>query len=789
MLHSALSRKFKSAILGGVCVSLICAHPALAQTTPEPSIPTGAEDEEGVVVEDANANADDQSIVVTAQRREERLNDVGISVVAVSGDQLVNRGIENPIDLVKIVPGLTAAETPYGTPVLTLRGVGFYESSLAGSSPVSAYIDEIPLPYSRMAAGSMLDLQRVEVLKGPQGTLYGQNSTGGAINFIANKPTDHFTAGFDASYGRFDDVDLQGFVSGPVTSTIRARLAVRTNHADDWQKSVSRDDEMGETHFWTGRMLVDWELSPRLNVQLNLNGFIDKSDTQAFAATGFFPNNPLAVTPAELAASLTPPGNNRLADWDADKEFERDNNFYQLASKLTYELADWADLILLAAYQDYRQDQMVDADATNSETATSTQDGYIKSFSTEARLQGSINRLTYVLGANFSHDKIYDNSLFIVGDGSQANGFPGLEFRIGRTFSNQSAKTYAAFGNVEFRLTEKLKAIGGLRYTDHRRKFSGCLGDPGPIGEGRWAALFSFVYATTIPLGGCTTFNPSTFEIGLVKDAMNEDNISWRAGLNYYPDSNKLFYATISRGYKSGSFSTVGGAISSQYEPATQESLLAYEIGSKLSLFNRRLQVNGALFYYDYTDKQFRGKIADPIFGTIEKLYNVPKSRVKGGEIQISARPWMGSSVNLNAAYTDSKIQSDFLSLTPIGTPTQLKGQEFELTPKWAFGLNVLQEFEISPALRGFGGVDYLYQTKSQGGYGNLPIFEIDSYGLLDVQAGLKSPDDNWRIAAWVRNLTDEYYWTNANYLGEFSYRVTGRPRTYGISVSKRFMP
>lgn len=787
MRRSSNSHRIHSAILSSACLALIYAPPALAQSSGDP--PAQEADESELPTAEPVANPDDGAIVITAQRREERLNDVGISVVAVGGEQLINSGVDNPVDLVKIVPGLTAAETPYGTPVLTLRGVGFYESSLAGSSPVAAYIDEISLPYTRMAAGSMLDLQRVEVLKGPQGTLYGQNSTGGAINFVTNKPTDRFAAGVNASYGRFNDIDLQGFVSGPLTSNIRARVAARTNHSDDWQKSVSRDDEQGETHFWAGRILFDVDLGSRLNLQINLNGFIDKSDTQAFAATGFFPNNPLAVTPAELAASLTPPGNNRLADWDPDKDLRRDNNFYQLAAKATYQIADWADLIFLASYQDYRQDQSVDADGTNAEAATSTQDGYIKSLAIESRLQGTIDRLTYVVGANFSHDKIYDNSLFIVGDGSQANGFPGLEFRIGRTFSDQTAKTYAVFGNVEFSFTEQLKAIAGLRYTSHHRKFSGCLGDPGPIGEGEWAALFSFVYATTIPLGGCTTFNPSTFEIGLVRDKLNEDNLTWRAGLNYYPDDNKLFYASISRGYKSGSFSTVGGAISTQYDPATQESLLAYEIGSKLSFFNRKLQVNGALFYYDYTDKQFRGKIADPIFGTIEKLYNVPNSHVKGAELQVSARPWQGAFLNINGAYTDSKIRSDFLSLTPIGTTTQLKGQSFELTPKWAFGLSFMQEVDINSALQGFGGVDYSYQSKTQGGYGNLPIFKIDSYGLLDLQAGLKAPDDNWRVAAWVRNLTDEYYWTNSNYLGEFSYRVTGKPRTYGISISKQFKP
>jgi iron complex outermembrane receptor protein len=784
--------------------ALVAANPAWAQDSQTTSSGTdqSTSPPAGAAVSNADASALEQpasaaaqpgapsnenEIIVTAQRREERLNDVGISVVAATGDALLAKGVTTPADLVKVVPGLTAAETPYGTLVLTLRGVGFYESSLAGSSPVATYIDEIPLPYTRMAAGATLDLQRVEVLKGPQGTLFGQNSTGGAINFIANKPTDHFHAGVDASLGRFMDVDVQGYVSGPISSTLKARLALRTHQSDDWQKSVSRDDTMGATHMTEGRLLLDWTPTERLSFELNLNGFIDKSDTQAFAATGFFPNNPAAVQPAETAAVLTPPGSNRRADWDADKEFTRDNSFYQIALRTNYEISDSAEIIAISAYQHFKEDQFVDADGTNSETAESTQNGYIKSTSQEIRIQGHSERLQYTAGVNYSHDNIYDNTLFIVGEGSQAHGFPGLDFRIGRTFSIQKADTYAAFGNLDFEITDGLNLQGGIRYTKQNRDFVGCLGDPGAIGEGKWARLFSFLYNTTIPLGGCTTINPATGFIGLVTDKLNEDNVSWRAAVNYTPRKDALIYASVSRGYKSGSFSTVGGAISPQYIPATQESLLAYEVGTKVSLADRKLQVNAAVFYYDYSDKQFRGKIVDSIFGTIEKLYNVPKSSVKGAELQVFANPVRGLTLSGNLAYTDSKIKSDFPSLTPIGTPTNLKGQTFELTPKWAAGASATYDAPVTATLNGFIGVDYTYQSRTHGGYGGLPIFSIDAYSLIDLRAGVRDSDDKWRAQLWVRNLTDKYYWTNANYLGEFSYRVTGRPRTFGVTFGYKY--
>src|SRR5258708_7378258 len=182
----------------------------------------------------APANLDQESsepqstlddIIVTAQKRSERLSDVPLSITAVTGESMRNLGITNTSDLAKIVPGFTAVQSPYGTPLYTLRGIGFFEESLGVSPTVAVYVDQVPLPYSAMTEGAALDLERVEALKGPQGTLFGQNSTGGAINFIANKPTRHFAAGLGVGYGNFNAVNVNGFVSGPLTDDLAGRVA------------------------------------------------------------------------------------------------------------------------------------------------------------------------------------------------------------------------------------------------------------------------------------------------------------------------------------------------------------------------------------------------------------------------------------------------------------------------------------------------------------------------------------------------------------------------------------
>ena len=733
----------------------------------------------------ASGNGD---IVVTAQRRSERLNDVGISIVASSGDELVSKGIKSTEDLAKIVPGLTATQTPYGTPVLTMRGVGFYESSLAASSPIATYLDEIPLPYTRMAIGATMDLQRVEVLKGPQGTLYGQNTTGGAINYIVNKPTDVFHAGFDASLGRFMDTDVQGFVSGPITDTLEYRIAGRSHQSDGWQESVSRPgDTLGATRFVEGRVLLDWQASSALKLDLNINGFRDRSDNPAVAATSFQPNIPSEAQPAELAAVLTPPGNDRLADWDPNKQFRRDNWFFQVALKSTLDLSPSTHIVSITSYDRYHQAQLLDTDGTDAEANDVTQDGYIRSFNQELRLQGNFGRVKYVLGGSYAHDSIYENTLFIVGDGSQAHFDPPLSFRIGRTHSNQTAETGAVFGNVDYDILPGLTAQGGLRFTKQTRHFNGCLGDPGPIGGGQWAAVFSNIYGFTIPIGGCTTFNPATNTVGPYSAHSSEHNLSWRGALNYKVARDVLIYGSVSKGYKQGSYPNVGASSTDQYAPAKQESLLAYEVGAKLGLLDRKLQLNGAAFYYDYRNKQLRGKFFSPFFGTIEKLFNIPRSRVYGFEFQALAAPTRGLSLQGNVTYANSKILSNFPSLSPIGVPINLQGETFELTPKWSGNASVDYDRSLSERLNGFVGIEMNFQSRQHGGYGGDPLFTIDPYTLLDLRAGIRDPQDKWRAQLWIRNLTDKYYWTNANYLGEFTYRQTGMPRTYGVSVSYRY--
>jgi iron complex outermembrane receptor protein len=195
----------------------------------------------------ASASSDTtvEEIVVTAQKRVQSINDVGLTISAMGSETLERQGVKSLSDLADKVPGLTFAPSDFGTPVFTLRGVGFYDNSIGGYPTTSVYVDEIPLTFPVYTTHANLDVERVEVLKGPQGTLFGQNSTGGTINYVAAQPTNTFSAGANATLGRFDQGDVDGYISGPITDTLKARLAVEHDFGGDWQHSYTRTDFLG----------------------------------------------------------------------------------------------------------------------------------------------------------------------------------------------------------------------------------------------------------------------------------------------------------------------------------------------------------------------------------------------------------------------------------------------------------------------------------------------------------------------------------------------------------------
>jgi outer membrane receptor protein involved in Fe transport len=783
---------------------------------------------------------DNGDIIVTAQKRSESVNSVPISITALSGNTMAQRGISSVADLVKAVPSLNVATTAFGLPVYTIRGIGFYEQSLAASPTISSYTDEVPLAFPVISRLTAFDLERVEVLKGPQGILFGQNSTGGAINQVAGKPSATFGAGARASYGRFGVADGEGYVTGALSSTVNARLAAKVTSGGNWQHSVTRNDEMGQTKQYAARALFDIRPSDTLKVSVNLNGWRDRSDTQAsqmlFTAQV---GSPASCTPANAnypdncvlpAVARTPrPTDARGADWNPAVEWKRNDYMYQGSVRADLELPSNLKATSITAYTKYRQRQLVDQDGTAYRTAEGPTNGDIRSVFQELRIATDApSRLRFIAGANFEHDKIY-NSLrgpvdggapgFAIADSSSrgaiSKAIPALSTG---TYANSKIRTLAVFGNATFELTKTLSVQGGLRFTDVKTDYSGCNADSG---DGSEAANFNFLIGRltgtpgTIQPGQCFTMHPSGNPVGsiltpgLVVASLHENNVSWKVGIDYKPQPGSLLYANVSRGYKSGSFPLLTSTTDAQLRPAKQESVLAFEVGGKLSLLDRKLQLNAAAFYYDYSDKQVLGRVLESfrVFGALQTLVNVPKSRLYGFEGQAIIRPARGLTFDLSATYLNSKVTGSFSNYDPFGNAIDFKGLQYPFTPKFSAVGDVSYEFPVSQSANLFVGTGYRYQTKIITVFAipsiltttlrdplNFPgarvpanAFNIPGYGVVDARFGVADSDGRWRATGWIRNLTNKYYFNNIQRAGDGVVGWAGMPITYGFTLEHEF--
>lgn len=742
-------------------------------------------------------------IVVTAQKRSERLADVPMSISVVTGDALSRAGIVDTAQLVQAVPGFNYQQGAFGTPVFSIRGIGYNDNSTSAGPAVTVYIDQVALPYSVMSRGAMLDLERVEVLKGPQGTLFGMNSTGGAINFIAAKPTDVFDVGASVGFARFNEISFNGFVSGPIADRLSARIAVQGEFSDGWQYSRTRpSDRLGKKDFLNGRAIFDWKPSESLSFELALSAWRDKGETQAAQFVDFAPA--VAVTPLTqyiadaMEASPLARNNAREADWDVGRDYARNDRFHQASLRVDWSLSDDVSLTSISAYNRFKGSSPMDIDGTAfSAFGIDAHDSDLETFAQELRLAGSSGMIDWMIGGNYQYENAAESTI-TTNQGTNNQIGPFLFTRLGQ-IADQKVDTLSAFGSLDVHVTDQLTLQGAVRYTSQKRDFSGCIKDEGlgPVGVTA-ATAFEFLGGlftgtpVSIPAFGCVTLDAATFAPGLAKSELDEDNLSWRAGIDYKFDTNVMAYANVTKGYKSGSYALVPAILSSQFTPVTQEAVLAYEAGTRFTTFGGVLSADFAAFYNDYDDKQLKGIVLTPVFGPLPQLVNIPKSKVYGFEANVTLQPTKGLRLKSGLTYIRSKVLRDPVAPAvprdPYGVPTSYLGETFPNTPKWQFVGDAEYRFPIgSGGMQVMVGSAVTYHSSSPGTFGNTPAFTLPAYTLLDARLGLESADGRWSGQIWGRNITNEYYYNNVTHLTDYVAKIAGMPATYGVTFQFRY--
>jgi len=760
-------------------------------------------------------------VLITARKQSEVLSKVGISVTAATGVQLARRGITTVDGLVKLEPSLQFSKSSDGTPIMTIRGVGYNEASIEAPPTISVYQDEIPYTYPVMTKGAMLDVEHVEILKGPQGTLYGQNATGGAINFIANKPTNYFTAGATATYGNYNAAHFDFYVSGPIAETLTGRLAMATDQGGAWQHSYTRDDTLGNKNDIQGRLLLDWKPTDTFNAVLNVNAWQDLSDSQAPQLSGYFVKDPQYVglgggnrspTPAQIAAMPAyaagfravlsepiAPQNDEAADWVAGTHPHADEHFYQANLRMDWTVNSAFSITSLTSFEGYDQRDYLDLAGIAVPATSRRDDGNVDSFFQELRAHGTFadGKGNWQVGANFirdaSHEYVDQNGLysasFLGGWPPSVGGNPSWDNVS--DYGNNTTETKSIFADVSVPLLPTLKHNAGIRYTAADAQLGGCTGST----DWQLESLVSHAFGNGTAVNvQCDTVLYPGGPSGYVTNKLDQTNMPWRVGLEWQVTDETLIYGLVSKGYKAGAAPVLGSTVAAQFKPVTQESLQAYEAGIKSRLFENKLRVNADVFYYDYVDKQLEGTEVDPVWGPLLQLVNIPKSHEFGAEANIVWLPVTGLTLDVAVTYLNSRVDSNFPNTDAYGDAVNFQGEAFPFAPKWSTSAGARYDWAVNDQLRAFVAARGSYQTATVAAFGEsavdangYPSLGIKAYGLIDLSAGLEPAGGHWRVEVWGRNVTNTYYWTAVNYIVDSTARLTGMPATYGVTVGYKY--
>jgi len=753
-----------------------------------------------------------EEIIVTANKREESINKVGMTIKALGGDELRQEQITTPLDLAAAVPGLSYTQTENGTPVYTLRGIGFYDASLSAFPAVTVYMDQAPLPLPVESTLSLFDLERVEVLKGPQGTVFGNNATGGAINYIAAKPTEDEHAGLTVGYSRFQTFEADGYANGPLTPGLLARLAVHATDGDGWQTSATRPTNTnGAPKKIAGRFLLDWKPTDGLRVQTNLNAWQDHTQPAQAQFVVFIPSYTNYI-PNPLPKPFIPNASDdpRIADWAPQYPPFADNRLYQATVRVDYDIATEIVLTSISSYTDYRQNQRPDGDGLAEQRNDIVVDtGKIQNIFQELRVANNVDSVfRWLVGSNFEHDLIDENNVIDFADGT-AHYTPSLPSQLDLTGiepghwsysaakSYQTQTTYAGFANGEYTLDQVTFKLGA-RYTENHRDSLNCSytplqdGNPSP-NLSFFSELASFLSGQPVHLtnGDCITLG-SNFLPHAVTGRLDEDNVSWRAGLDWGPSDTILLYANVAKGFKAGSFPNITAATDRGFTPVRQESVLTYEAGIKSQLLDRRLLVNATAFYSDYKNKQIKSKLFDPVFGYLQALVNVPKSRIEGAEFEVAAHPFTGFTMGGSAVLLHTKLlntvgpDGQYL-ISNANQQANFAGNPIPYAPKWTVSGDANYTFPLGDDVAAFIGAQTLYRTKTTSSIGNEPIEGIPGYTTLDLQMGVSWNRDRYRLMIWSKNVTNALVVTNRSFTFDGVDQYLGMPLTYGVTLSAVF--
>ena len=779
-------------------------------------------------------------VIVTAQKRSENIQDVPISVIALSAQQLQDSGVTDIKNMTVLTPGLTVTSTTNeNSTTARIRGIGTVGDNPGLESSVGIVIDGVYRPRNGVGFGNLGEIEQIEVLEGPQGQLFGKNNDAGVINITTKRPSTTFGATAEATYGNFNDREISASVTGPLSSISAGRLSVGWQKTEGWLNvddgpGPNTDNRSNDRNFYTVR--GQYQITPAEDINFLLIGDYSKRNESCCDAVATYLGpfagivNALASVPAlggragatGIAAGTgylaysNYPWTQRIRDMGVSGQLD-----WKLGNATLTSITAWRDNTLVAGNDtDYTAVDILWEPATNGNQTD------FKQFSEELRLAGKDYGLDWLVGGFFSSELLTstqtlwagnDFDLYISGLSSASVGTPNFLLipqltgkPPGGTFVpgvagyaddfHQTDKSYAFFSNETYTIKANWALTAGFRYTHERKTLSSAYNDTDG-GAGCGSLLTSPGVAAMNPaspeyqflLGyGCSVvFNPFFARLPDAQ-SLTENNLSGTVKLSYRFNDQVMTYISFADGYKAGGFNlgrVTNPAAANPLAPVLDTSFPAetvdsYELGIKSTLADTTLRLDAAVFDQRYRDFQL-----NTYTGILFVVTSIPQVQSKGAEADFAwATPVQGLTLSGGMTYAFTNI-NEFGSAISLFSPLRLNDR-LSFAPLWSGAASATYQVPLSSSLALRATLSEKYNSSYNTG-SNLDPRKIQGpYGLMNARIGIGAPDDRWAAELWSANLTDKYYYQVA-FDAPFQYNqidaFLGAPRTFGVTLRVRF--
>ena len=753
-----MTDRVKTASLLATAAMIIC--PASAASAQEASGETSAASSGGL-----------EEIVVTARKREESMQDVPASISALSAGELDRRFDSDVRDFANSSPNIVIDDTqqgPGGVAAVYIRGIGVADVEKSVDPAVGVVFDDV---YIGQSSGSLLkaiDIDRVEVLRGPQGTLFGRNATGGVINLARSRPTYDLTGKARLTYGRFDTWKIEGVASTGLSENVAVKVSGAYEKSDGYIYNSFQDQSGQRSKFYALSAALLFEPTDNLDIQLSYDHQKTKQDPPQLLAVNR-PTDLFCVAYAQCSPSPGEPTSGDRYVSVSDGRLERNATFKldMAIAKATYDVGSDMQVDYIFGWLKTDEEINQDFDAGPQTLYHTDRPARWRQTTNELRLtKGGSGPLTFVLGG-YLWDSRYTINL------KNYIGFAGPPLLTSAQDVTQTNKSWAIYGEGDYEIFDKLTLTVGARYTKDKK--SSIVND-----------LPVFIYGTTVESNPIASFPGSIVMAAPVKESWKK--FTPRVSLRYELTDKAMIYALWSRGYRGGGFNGRPATLGAATIPYDPETLDNYEAGFKTEFSGGRVRLNGAAFLMKYKDMQQDLDVPAPgtSTGRENRTINASSAEFKGFELDLTARLFDGFTLSGNMGYLDAKYKDFFGDIYSTGTPVDASFLKIRRAPKWTWSLGGIYEADIGNNASAWIAGDVHYIGGHEITFLNNP--NLRNSGQYLVDASINARFNQTTVSLFGKNLANEKGWTiGYDVQGVWSYAAPRPRRTWGVALTQAF--